>query len=87
MLGAWREVIADGVPWGKESGRAVARGPHLRIEIWGTRICDWRRLVGSGGAFAGFYFFEEPDNSYAEKTKEREPAEDVDEGPVGGLTL
>ena len=51
---------------------------------------DWddavMELVGSGWAFAGFYFFEEPDNSYAEKTKEREPAEDVDEGPIGGLT-
>ena len=46
-----------------------------------------RGLVGSGRAFAGFYFLEEPDNSYAEETKEREPAEDIDEGPVSGLTL
>ena len=42
-------------------------------------------LVGAGGGFAGFYFFEEPDYAYAEETEEREPAEDVDEGPVGGL--
>jgi len=35
----------------------------------------------------GFYFFEEPDDAYAEETEEREPAEDVDEGPVGGLAL
>ncbi len=42
-------------------------------------------LVGSGGGFAGFYFFEEPDDSYTEEAEEGEPAEDVDEGPVGGL--
>ncbi len=42
-------------------------------------------LVGSGGRLAGFYFFEEPDDAYAEEAEEREPAEDVDEGPVGGL--
>ena len=45
------------------------------------------QLVGAGGAFAGFYFFEEPDDAYAEEAEEREPAEDVDEGPVGGLAL
>ena len=44
-------------------------------------------LVGAGGRFAGFYFFEEPDYAYAEEAEEREPAEDVDEGPVGGLAL
>src|SRR5438445_3128032 len=44
-------------------------------------------LVGSGGGFAGFYFFEEPDDAYAEEAEEGEPAEDVDEGPVGGLAL
>src|SRR5580704_5337281 len=44
------------------------------------------RLVGSGGAFAGLYFFEEPDDADAEEAEEREPAEDVDEGPVGSLT-
>src|SRR5271168_871441 len=45
------------------------------------------RLVGAGGRFAGLYFFEEPDDADAEETEEREPAEDVDEGPVGGLAL
>src|SRR5258708_27634698 len=45
------------------------------------------RLVGAGGGFAWFYFFEEPDDAYAEEAKEGEPAEDVDEGPVGGLAL
>ena len=44
-------------------------------------------LVGSGGGFAGFYFFEEPDDADAEEAEEGEPAEDVDEGPVGGLAL
>ena len=43
--------------------------------------------MGSGGGFAGFYFFEEPDDADAEEAEEREPAEDVDEGPVGGLAL
>src|SRR5229473_2700217 len=43
--------------------------------------------MGSGGGFAGFYFFEEPDDAYAEEAEEGEPAEDVDEGPVGGLAL
>ncbi len=42
--------------------------------------------MGSGGRLAGFYFFEEPDDDDAEEAEEREPAEDVDEGPVGGLT-
>ena len=46
-----------------------------------------RDLVGAGGGFAGFYFLEEPDDSYAEETEEGEPAEDVYEGPVGGLAL
>ena len=41
--------------------------------------------MGAGWGFAGFYFFEEPDYSYAEEAEQREPAEDVDEGPVGGL--
>ena len=27
-------------------------------------------LVGAGGGFAGFYFFEEPDDSDAEETEE-----------------
>ena len=44
-----------------------------------------RGLVGSGRGFAGLYFFEEPDYAYAEEAEEGEPAEDVDEGPVGGL--
>ncbi len=44
-------------------------------------------LVGSGGGFAGFYFLEEPDDSYAEEAEEGKPAEDVYEGPVGGLAL
>ena len=43
--------------------------------------------MGAGGGFAGLYFFEEPDDSYAEEAEEREPAEDVYEGPVGSLTL
>src|SRR5258708_9952669 len=45
------------------------------------------RLVGAGGGFTGLYFFEEPDDAYAEEAEEGEPAEDVDEGPVGGLAL
>jgi len=43
------------------------------------------RLVGSGGAFAWFYFLEEPDDDDAGEAEEGEPAEDVDEGPGGGL--
>ncbi len=43
--------------------------------------------MGSGGGFAGFYFFEEPDDAYAEEAEKGEPAKDVDEGPVGGLAL
>jgi hypothetical protein len=46
-----------------------------------------KRLVGGGGGFAGFYFFEEPDDADTEEAEEGEPAEDVDEGPVGGLAL
>src|SRR5258707_2512091 len=45
------------------------------------------RSVGAGGGFTGLYFFEEPDDAYAEEAEEGEPAEDVDEGPVGGLAL
>jgi hypothetical protein len=50
-----------------------------------TTTATERDLVCAGGWFAGFYFFEEPDDAYAEEAEEREPAEDVDEGPVGGL--
>jgi len=42
-------------------------------------------LVDAGGGLAGFYFFEEPDEEDAGYAEEGEPAEDVDEGPVGGL--
>ncbi len=48
---------------------------------------SYRGLVGSGGGFAGFYFFEEPDDADAQEAEEREPAEDVDEGPEQGLAL
>ena len=41
--------------------------------------------MGAGWGFAGFYLFEEPDDAYAEEAEEREPAEDVDEGPERGL--
>src|SRR5438552_4139791 len=51
-----------------------------------TRIRT-KALVGSDGGLAGFYFFEEPDDAYAEEAEEGEPAEDVDEGPGRGLAL
>src|SRR5665213_3195038 len=41
-------------------------------------------LVGAGGAFAGLDFFEEPDGDDADEAEDGGPAEDVDEGPVGG---
>ena len=43
--------------------------------------------MGSGGGFAGLYLFEEPDDSDAEEAEEGQPAEDVYESPVSGLTL
>ena len=46
------------------------------------RAMGAKGLVGSGGAFASFYFFEEPDDDYAEKAEQREPAEDIYEGPA-----
>jgi hypothetical protein len=42
-------------------------------------------LVSSGGAFAGLHLFEEPNDADAEEAEQREPAEDVNKGPVGGL--
>src|SRR5580704_16344563 len=41
--------------------------------------------VGSGWCLAGLHFFEGPDDRDADKTEQREPAEDVDEGPNGRL--
>ncbi len=45
------------------------------------------RSVGSGGGFAGFDFLEEPDAADAGEEDDGEPAEDIDEGPVEGLSL
>jgi hypothetical protein len=45
------------VEWGR-SGRAFARCPHLRIQIWGTRFCgrsDCEPLLGEFGGFAEPY--------------------------------
>ena len=57
------EAIAEGGELGGSlgwvemggSGRAFARCPHLRIEIWGTRICGGS-VVGQPGLreFGGF---------------------------------
>ena len=41
--------------------------------------------MDAGRGLAGFYFLEEPDQDDAGEAKEGQPAEDVDEGPVGGL--
>ena len=41
--------------------------------------------MSSGWTFAGFHFFEEPNDADAEEAEEREPTEDVNKGPVGGL--
>ena len=41
--------------------------------------------VGAGGALAWLYLLEEPDEDDAEEAEQREPAEDIDEGPAGGL--
>ena len=67
---------------GCEKGSVEKRVFHsaasrLRSKMTGSR----ERLVGSGRRFAGFYFFEHPDGEDAAEAEEREPAEDIDEGP------
>src|ERR1017187_1207349 len=44
------------------------------------------RLVSSGGRFTGLDLLEQPGDRQADEAEDREPAEDVDEGPESGLT-
>ena len=43
--------------------------------------------MGGGGRVAGVDFFEEPGDGKAEEAEQGEPAEDIDEGPEGGLAV
>ncbi len=59
----------------RNHGKATATAERVRVVV----------LVDAGWGLAGFYFLEEPDEEDAGDAEQGEPAEDVDEGPVGRL--
>src|ERR1017187_2340962 len=48
-------------------------------------VCQIPGSVGAGRGSARFDFLEQPRHGEAHKAEDRQPAEDVDEGPEGGL--
>ncbi len=74
-----RPGLGCGRAFGAQQGQMLRGGKCYAVAFA-------RNSVGAGWGFAGFYFFEEPDDAYADEEDDGEPAEDVDEGPFEGLT-